>query len=62
MNKFELIEEVRQLNSTASVEFLSQFDNFELQEYIDHLLEVPTCNLTASADITSTVPNTEPLN
>ena len=49
MNKFELIEEVQQLNSTASIEFLSQFDIYQLQEYIDHLLELDVGDLTAAA-------------
>ena len=47
MNKFELIEAVRELNSTASVEFLSQFSSEQLQEYVDHLLDVDMKNLTA---------------
>ena len=47
MNKFELIEAVRELNSTASVEFLSQFNCDQLREYADHLLEVDIDDLTA---------------
>ena len=39
MDKFELIETIRELNSTASIEFLSQFSEQELEEYLDHLLE-----------------------
>ncbi|MBN1437375.1 MAG: hypothetical protein JW936_09885 [Sedimentisphaerales bacterium] len=39
MDKFELIETIRELNSTASIEFLSQFSESELEEYLDHLLE-----------------------
>ena len=39
MDKFELIESVRELNPTASVEFLSQFQERELEEYLDHLME-----------------------
>ena len=49
MNKLELIESIRELNSTASEEFLRQFDKDDLQEYIDHLLEVDTAELTAAA-------------
>jgi hypothetical protein len=49
MDKFELIESVRELNSTASVEFLSQFSENQLQEYIDHLLETSQEQLTAAA-------------
>ena len=57
MNKFELIEEVRQLNSTASIEFLSQFDIYQLQEYIDHLLELDIADLTAAATAFTTPAN-----
>ncbi|MCP4710159.1 MAG: hypothetical protein GY869_16170 [Planctomycetes bacterium] len=49
MSKAELIDAVRELNSTASKEFLSQFNERQLQEYIDHLLEVDFVNLTAIA-------------
>ena len=48
MNKIELIEAVRELNSTASFEFLTQFTEEQLQEYIDHLLETDANNLTAA--------------
>ena len=49
MNKFELIDEVRQLNSTASIEFLTQFDVYQLQEYIDHLSQLDSRELSAAA-------------
>ena len=52
MNRFELIETVRELNYTATLEFLSQFTEDQLQEYIDHLLEVKQ---TQSARITPDV-------
>jgi len=48
-SKVELIDEVRRLNFTASTEFLSQFDEDELQEYIMHLSEVDAGDLTAVA-------------
>lgn len=48
MTKPELIEAVREFNQTASEEFLSQFDEDQLQEYIDHLLEADMSNLTAA--------------
>ncbi len=48
MSKCELIEAIRQLNSTATVDFLTQFDDQELKEYMSHLLEVDAMNLTAS--------------
>ncbi len=37
MNKRQLIDEIRQYNTTASVEFLSQFDDSALKQYLDHL-------------------------
>jgi hypothetical protein len=57
MNKFELIESIRELNHTASVEFLSQFNEGELQEYIDHLLAVDMSDLTAVGVESSQKPN-----
>ncbi len=51
MTKFELIEEIRSLNFTASVEFLSQFSEEELQEYLDHLMKVEINDLTACTPI-----------
>jgi len=49
MSKAELIDAVRELNTTASKEFLSQFNERQLQEYIDQLLEVDFVDLTAIA-------------
>jgi len=46
-SKVELIDEVRRLNFTASAEFLAQFDEEELREYIVHLSEVDAGDLTA---------------
>ena len=37
MTKRELIDGILQFNRTADPEFLSQFDNVELAEYLDHL-------------------------
>jgi len=48
MDKTELIETVRELNSTASAEFLTQFSEQQLQEYINHLLELDFVDLTAA--------------
>lgn len=39
MDRFELIEAVRELNSTASIEFLSQFSQGELEAYLERLLQ-----------------------
>ncbi len=38
MCKRQLIEEIRVLNATAPVRFLTQFDEVALQQYLDHLL------------------------
>ena len=48
MNKSELIDSIREFNSTASVEFLVQFEEDDLKEYMDHLLEVHSVKLTAA--------------
>ena len=48
MDKSELIETIREMNSTASVEFLSQFSVDELQTYCEHLLELDNAELTAA--------------
>ena len=47
MNKAELIEAIRELNFTASVDFLSQFTPEQLQQYLEHLLEINMSQLTA---------------
>jgi len=39
MDKYELIEAVRELNATASIEFLSQFSHEELEAYLGRLLQ-----------------------
>jgi hypothetical protein len=37
MNKRQLIDEIRRHNPTATPEFLAQFPEVELKEYLDHL-------------------------
>jgi hypothetical protein len=37
MKKRQLIEEIRGYNTTVAVEFLSQFDESALQQYLEHL-------------------------
>lgn len=37
MNKRQLIDGIRQLNQTAQPEFLAQFDDEALRQYLDHL-------------------------
>lgn len=53
MDKFELIESVRELNPTASIEFLSQFTEQQLEEYLEHLLEA---DLAPAAQLAPVVP------
>ena len=40
MNKRQLIEEIRQFNTTAQPSFLLQFDEEALQQYLQTLQEV----------------------
>jgi predicted GIY-YIG superfamily endonuclease len=37
MEKRQLIEQIRQHNQTATQQFLSQFDENSLQQYLQHL-------------------------
>ena len=37
MDKRQLIEEIRRFNTTAQEQFLAQFDDAALQQYLDHL-------------------------
>ncbi len=37
MSKRQLIDDIRQLNPTAEPQFLAQFDEAELQQYLEHL-------------------------
>jgi hypothetical protein len=37
MNKRQLIDGIRQLNQTAQPEFLAQFDDDALEQYLKHL-------------------------
>lgn len=37
MNKRQLIDEIRKHNLTAGAEFLEQFDEEALQQYLEHL-------------------------
>ena len=38
-NKRQLIDDIRQYNTTAQPEFLAQFDEASLQQYLEHLQE-----------------------
>jgi hypothetical protein len=37
MSKRQLIDDIRQYNTTASADFLSQFDEAALKQYLEHL-------------------------
>ena len=37
MNKRQLIEEISKYNTTVAIEFLLQFDDSALQQYLEHL-------------------------
>jgi hypothetical protein len=37
MNKRQLIDEIRKYNTTVAIDFLSQFDEEALQQYLEHL-------------------------
>jgi hypothetical protein len=37
MNKRQLIDDIRRFNTTAAPQFLSQFDEAALKQYLEHL-------------------------
>lgn len=37
MNKRQLIDDIRRFNTTAQPQFLAQFDENALRQYLDHL-------------------------
>ena len=39
MNKRQLIDDIRRYNTTAQPQFLAQFDEAALKQYLDHLEE-----------------------
>jgi hypothetical protein len=39
MNKRQLIDNIRQINTSVRPEFLAQFDEPALEQYLDHLTE-----------------------
>ena len=50
MNKKELIEGIREINKSATPEFLASFSNEELRAYLDHLMEADVEEEVAIAD------------
>ena len=45
MSKHELIECICEINTTASQEFLEQFTDDQLNEYLEHLMELDLATL-----------------
>jgi hypothetical protein len=37
MSKRQLIDDIRQMNGTATIQFLAQFDDAALRQYLEHL-------------------------
>lgn len=48
MNKRQLIEDIRQHNTTAAPQFLAQFDEEALQQYLSHLEMAKKKHVTVS--------------
>jgi hypothetical protein len=42
MSKRQLIEKIQTLNTTATDQFLTQFDESDLQQYLQHLQDAQT--------------------
>ena len=40
MSKSELIDCICEINKTAKPEFLTEFSEYELNEYLEHLMEL----------------------
>ena len=50
MNKRDLIESIREINHSATPEFLASFSEEQLRAYLDHLMEVDAEEEVAVAD------------
>ncbi len=50
MDKKELIECIREINRSATPEFLASFSAEQLRVYLDHLLEVDVAEEVTVAD------------
>ena len=48
-NKRQLIDEIRRYNTTAQPQFLSQFDEAALRQYLDHLEQARAKHLRNAA-------------
>jgi hypothetical protein len=49
MNKRQLIDGIRQYNTTAQPEFLAQFDDSALKQYLEHLEDARRKHLRSAA-------------
>ncbi len=50
MDKTELIESIREINRSATPEFLATFSKEQLRAYLDHLMEVDVQEEVTVAD------------
>lgn len=48
MNKRQLIDDIRQYNTTAAPQFLAQFDESALQQYLSHLASARQKHVTVN--------------
>ena len=49
MNKRQLIDDIRRYNTTAQPQFLAQFDEGALQQYLEHLEQARKKHLRSAA-------------
>lgn len=49
MNKRQLIDDIRQYNTTAQAQFLAQFDEDALKQYLEHLEQARKKHLRSGA-------------
>ncbi len=54
MNKRQLIDDIRKYNTTVSIEFLTQFDDSALQQYLEHLENAKKRNTRIAAWVRKT--------
>lgn len=46
MSKYEIIDCIMEINKTAKPEFLSEFSEADLTDYLEHLMELDAEELT----------------
>jgi hypothetical protein len=49
MEKSELIDSIREINKTAKPEFLAEFSEADLSDYLEHLMELDLEEATVCA-------------